>query len=108
MAEPLRQCTKAYSYYMAPVKCGIEQVRALVEAGAPIGDAIRIALGGSVPRWAAKHGLARTPASMTINGRRVPPDRRTVAALAADLGAPEDDVRSLLLEATKVLAGAAA
>lgn len=86
---------------MPTVKKPIEQVRKLVAAGAPVADAIRIALGGSIPKWAAKHELHRTPASMTINGRRVPPDTAVLSALVEDLGANEDDVRQLLALATK-------
>lgn len=85
---------------MAEVKKRIAQVRNLIAAGAPVSDAIRIALGGSIPKWAEGHGIHRTPASMTISGRRVPPDQAVLTALAADLGSTEDEVRELLLQAT--------
>lgn len=93
---------------MAHVKTPIERVRQLVDAGACVGDAIRIVLGGSIPKWAATKGLHRTPASMTIYGRRVPPDTATLTALIEDLDVSEDVVRHLLLDATKEAAEAAA
>jgi hypothetical protein len=92
---------------MSAVKKPIVQVRELVDAGAPIGDAIRIVLGGSIPKWAAKHGLHRTPASMTISGRRVPPDASVLAALAHDLDASTDEVRELLALATGLITAVA-
>jgi hypothetical protein len=85
---------------MANVK-PIAKVRQLVDAGAPVGDAIRITLGGSVPKWAGRKGLHRTPASMTITGRRVPPDSAVLAALVEDLGCTEEEVRELLGRATQ-------
>lgn len=87
------------------VNTPLDRVERLIEAGCPVSDAIRIVVGGSIPKWAARHGLSRTPASMTISGRRVPADARTVAALARDLETSEEHVRELLLRATAEAAG---
>lgn len=83
------------------VNSPLDRVRALVALGASIGDAIRIVIGGSIPKWAARHGLSRTPASMTVNGSRVPPDERTLAALVKDLECTELEIRELLGEGAK-------
>ena len=79
----------------------MERIRRMIELGAPVGDAIRIILGGSIPRWAAKHEIARQTATMSVTGKRVPPDARTVAALVADLQASEPEVRELLGRSAK-------
>ena len=85
---------------MSNDKKPIERVHRLIDAGAPVAEAIRIVLGGSIPKWAAKHGLPRTPATMTITGKLVPPNGRVVAALRADLQATDDELRDLINRAT--------
>ena len=92
---------------MPQVKKPIDRVRDLIDAGAPRADAIRIVLGGSIPKWAQARGISRTPASLTISGRRVPPDGKTFAALVEDLEATEEEVREILAEATREIVAVA-
>lgn len=84
----------------------VERIRAQVAVGVPVGDAIRLAVGGSIPMWANSHGIHRTEASMVIWSKR-PATERVVAALAADLGTSEETIRALLWEGARPAAAAA-
>lgn len=78
----------------------MEKVRSLIDAGAPIPDAIKIALGMSLSAFALKHGRPRTVVARTINGW-VRPAAADIAALQAELGGEEYEWRELLWEAGK-------
>lgn len=75
----------------------IRQARSL---GVPIGDAIRLALGGNIAIWAKQRHLNRTIASGTIWCAR-PPVRAVVEAIAADLNCEETDILEVLAEGAK-------
>src|SRR3954462_4160075 len=90
-----------------PVNRPLDRVARLRDAGAPIGDAIRIVIGGSIPRWAKTHDIARSPAQMSIVGRRNPPNASVVQALMKDLEATEQEIRDLLFDAAREQAEAA-
>lgn len=82
----------------------VDRIRQQIEVGVPVGDAIRFALGGSIPKWAERRDLSRVAASMTIYSKRLPPQPDVLAALVKDLGATEDDVRELLAEGARAVA----
>ena len=74
----------------------LDRIRQQIYLGVPVGDAIRLAIGGSIPKWASDRDIHRTEASMTIHSKRLPPSPRVVSALAEHLEVSEDDVRDLL------------
>ena len=76
-------------------------VREMVSARVPVGDAVRIAVGGSIPEFAKRHGLNRTVAAMAIYGKRTPVPSDVLAALIKELGGAEQEWRELLWLAAK-------
>lgn len=80
------------------------RIRQQIEVGVPVGEAIRFALGGSIPKWAEGRDLSRTSASMTIYSKRLPPQPDVLAALVEDLDATEEEVRELLAEGARAVA----
>jgi hypothetical protein len=88
----------------------LDRIRQRVVLDVPVGVAIAIELGGSIPKWAARKSeqlekegqevITRTDASMTINAVRKP-SPRVVAAVAVDLDCTETEVLELLAEGAK-------
>lgn len=88
----------------------MEKVRLLIEAGAPISDAITVALKGqgfqTIAAFAEKYGRDRSNITHAINGTRRPADA-DVEALIAELGGSPDEWRALLHEAGRPTAAKA-
>lgn len=76
-----------------------------IDSGIPIGDAIRIALGGSLPKFATRHELNRTNTASQVYGHRRPTDD-VVRAIQKELGGSEDEIRKLLWLAAEPVAAA--
>lgn len=101
-----------------------QTVQQLIDAGSPVGDAIRIALWrraarlgltrgtnsySAISEFAARHdGLRnqRPNVSATIYGKR-PATEEILAALVEELGGTPDEMRELLWQAAKPLTATA-
>jgi plasmid maintenance system antidote protein VapI len=73
----------------------MEKVKKLVEAGAPIPEAIRVALGMPVSAFALRYGLPRSSVANHLNATVRATDE-TIAALVQELGGTSDEWRELL------------
>ena len=100
-----------------------QTVQQLIDAGAPVGDAIRIALWrravrlgltretnsySAITEFAARHEPLknqRANVSATVYGRR-PATDDIIAALVEELGGTTDEIRELLWQAAKPLTAA--
>lgn len=78
----------------------MNKVKRLIEAGLPIPEAIRGALGMPITAFADLHGIPRPQMSLVVNGG-LRPTQRHLAALIAELGGSEFEWRVLLWEAGK-------
>lgn len=78
----------------------MDKVKELIEAGATITQAIKIALGMPLSAFADKYELARPSVSNQLNANVRPTDD-TVAALVKELGGTENDWRELLWQAMR-------
>src|SRR4051812_3324456 len=80
----------------------LERIYAQLEAGVPVKDVLRLAVGGSIPRWAARiagnpnGGFSRQVAQMTMASKLIPPPPRVVAALAEEIGCSAEEIIDLL------------
>lgn len=82
----------------------LSRIRQQIEVGVPVGDAIRFALGGSIPKWAERRAISRQEAAMTIYSKRLPPTARVLVALCEDLGGTEAEIRELLAQGAQDVA----
>src|SRR5689334_6196466 len=85
----------------------LDRIRQRIALSVPVGVAITIELGGSIPKWAAAislrmggEAISRVDASMTINGVRKPLPR-VVAALVEELGCTDMEILEVLGEGAK-------
>lgn len=78
----------------------MDKVKQLIDAGAPVADAIKIALGVPLSEFADKHGIPRSSVANHVNSN-VKPSEATIAALVADLGGTPEEWRELLWQAMR-------